>query len=49
MTPPDLQSPCARALALFFAPLALAILAGVMVSDHVLAALERAQRERRRE
>jgi len=42
-------SPCRAAVALFFAPLAVAILVGVMVSDHVLAALERAQRERQRE
>jgi len=41
--------PCRTALALFFAPLALGILAGVMVSDHVLAAVERARREQRRE
>jgi len=42
-------TPCRAAVALLFAPLALAILLGVMVSDHVLVALERAQRERRRE
>ena len=41
------MTPCRTAAALFFAPLALAILAGVMLSDHVLAALERARRERR--
>jgi len=40
-------TPCKAAVALFFAPLALGILVGVMVSDHILAAVERAQRERR--
>jgi len=49
MIPLWILTPCKAAVALFFAPLALAILAGVMVSDHVLAAVERAQRERRRE
>ena len=43
------MTPCRAAVAWFFAPLALGILVGVMVSDHVLAAVERAQRERRRE
>ena len=40
---------CRAFWGLFFAPLALGILVGVMVSDHVLAAVERARRERRRE
>jgi len=42
-------TPCKVAVALFFAPLALGVLVGVMVSDHVLAAVERGRRERRRE
>ena len=41
------MTPCKAAVALFFAPLALGVLVGVMVSDHVLAAVERAQREQR--
>ena len=40
---------CTLAAGLVLFPLALGILVGVMVSDHVLAAVERAQRERRRE
>ena len=40
---------CRAILGLVFAPLAIGILVGVMVSDHVLAAVERAQREQRRE
>ena len=40
---------CRAILGFVFAPLAIGILVGVMVSDHVLAAIERAQRERRRE
>ena len=43
------MTPCKAGAVLFFAPLAIGILAGIMVSDHVLAAVERAQRERRRE
>ena len=38
---------CTLAAGLVLFPLALGILVGVMVSDHVLAAVERAQRERR--
>ena len=38
---------CRAILGLFFAPLMFGALVGVMVSDHVLAALERAQREQR--
>ena len=40
---------CRAILGFVFAPLMFGALVGVMVSDHVLAALERAQRERRRE
>ena len=38
---------CTLAAGLVLFPLALGILVGVMVSDHVLAAVERAQREQR--
>ena len=40
---------CRAILGLFFAPLMFSALVGIMVSDHVLAAVERAQREQRRE
>ena len=40
---------CRAILGLFFAPLMFGALVGIMVSDHVLAAVERAQRERREE
>ena len=36
-------------MALFLMPLVFGILVGVAISDHVLAAVERAQREQRRE
>ena len=39
---------CERALALFFLPVVIGIAVGLIVSDRILAALERAQRERRR-
>ena len=39
---------CERALALFFLPVVIGIAVGLIVSDRVLAALERSQRERRR-
>ena len=39
---------CERALALFLLPVVIGIAVGLIVSDRVLAALERAQRERRR-
>ena len=38
---------CERALALFFLPVVIGIAVGLIVSDRVLAALERSQRERR--
>ena len=38
---------CERALALFFLPVVIGIAVGLIVSDRILAALERAQRERR--